>query len=72
MFPVARNTGGEHQGVPAFTVHPAGAVPDLSQSMSADEIPAAGALADQGRPIIDPARDMKTEESGGAGPSISH
>jgi len=66
LFAVALDAIGEQHGVRAFSVHPGGVVTDLSRFMSADELRTAGAIDDQGRPIIDPARNLKTPEQGAA------
>jgi|SRR5664280_23771 len=66
LFAVALDGLGEPNGIRAFSVHPGGVVTDLTKYMSSDEIRAAGAIDDQGRPIIDPARNMKTPEQGAA------
>jgi NAD(P)-dependent dehydrogenase (short-subunit alcohol dehydrogenase family) len=66
LFAVALDALGEPHGVRAFSVHPGGVVTNLTQYMSTEEIRAAGAIDDQGRPIIDPARNLKTAEQGAA------
>jgi NAD(P)-dependent dehydrogenase (short-subunit alcohol dehydrogenase family) len=66
LFAVAVDAIGEAQRVRAFAVHPGGVVTDLTRFMSPQQLRAAGAVDDQGRPIIDPARNMKTPEQGAA------
>ena len=66
LFAVALDAMGQQHGVRAFAVHPGGVVTDLYRYMSADELRAAGATDDQGRPRIDPARNWKTAEQGAA------
>ena len=51
-------------GVGAFSVHPGGVITDLTRYMSPDEIRASGFIDEQGCPIIDPTRNMKTAEQG--------
>jgi hypothetical protein len=41
-------------------------ITDLTRYMLADEIRASGFIDEQGRPISDPARNMKTAEQGAA------
>jgi hypothetical protein len=52
--------------VGAFSVHPGDVITDLTRYMLADEIRASGFIDEQGRPISDPARNMKTAEQGAA------
>jgi NAD(P)-dependent dehydrogenase (short-subunit alcohol dehydrogenase family) len=66
LFAVALDALGEQHGVRAFSLHPGGVVSDLVRYMSADAIRATGFVDDKGRPIIDPARNMKTAEQGAA------
>ena len=54
-------------GIRAFVVHPGGIVETgLAKYISQDELRAASALDDKGRPVIDPSRDLKTPEQGAA------
>jgi hypothetical protein len=54
-------------GIRAFAVHPGGIVAtDLAKYISHDELRASGAVDDQGKPVIDPSRDLKTPEQGAA------
>jgi NAD(P)-dependent dehydrogenase (short-subunit alcohol dehydrogenase family) len=66
LFAVGLDTLGEPDGIRAFSVHPGGVVTDLIRYMSTAEVRAYGVLDEQGRPIIDPARNMKTPEQGAA------
>jgi NAD(P)-dependent dehydrogenase (short-subunit alcohol dehydrogenase family) len=67
LFALSLDAMGAAQGVRAFSVHPGGILmTGLSRSMSAEEIRATGYVDDDGRPIIDPARSMKTVEQGAA------
>lgn len=66
LFPLALDTRGAAHGVRAFSVHPGGIITDLAKYMSPEEIRATGHVDDQGRPIIDPSRGMKTVEQGAA------
>jgi NAD(P)-dependent dehydrogenase (short-subunit alcohol dehydrogenase family) len=66
LFAITLDAIGEPHGVGAFSVHPGGVITDVTRYMSADEIRASGFIDEQGRPIIDPARNMKTAEQGAA------
>lgn len=67
LFAVALDARGESHGVHAFAVHPGGIVTTgLSRYMSPAEIRATGFVDDEGNPVIDPARSMKTVEQGAA------
>lgn len=66
LFAVSLDTAGKPQGIRAFSVHPGGVVTDLIRNMSTEEVRAYGVLDEHGRPIIDPARNMKTPEQGAA------
>jgi NAD(P)-dependent dehydrogenase (short-subunit alcohol dehydrogenase family) len=66
LFAVALDAMAQRQGVRAFSVHPGGVVTDLSRYMSAEDLRAYGAVDEQGRPLIDPARNLKTPEQGAA------
>ena len=66
LFAVALDAIGERDGIRAFSVHPGGVVTDLIRYMSTEEVRAYGVLDEHGRPIIDPARNMKTPEQGAA------
>ena len=66
LFALALDAIGERDGVRAFSVHPGGVITDLIRYMSTEELRAYGVVDDHGRPIIDPARNMKTPEQGAA------
>jgi NAD(P)-dependent dehydrogenase (short-subunit alcohol dehydrogenase family) len=67
LFAVSLDTRGEAHGVRAFSVHPGGILmTGLSRHMSSEEIRATGYADDEGQPILDPARSMKTVEQGAA------
>jgi NAD(P)-dependent dehydrogenase (short-subunit alcohol dehydrogenase family) len=66
LFAVSLDTIGEADGIRAFSVHPGGVITDLIRYMSTAEVRAYGVLDERGRPIIDPARNMKTPEQGAA------
>ena len=66
LFAVSLDMFGEPHGIRAFSVHPGGVISDLVRYMSAEELRAYGVLDEQGRPIIDPAKNKKTPEQGAA------
>lgn len=66
LFAVALDDIGQRDGIRAFSVHPGGVITDLIRYMSTDEVRASSMLDEHGRPIIDPARNMKTPEQGAA------
>ena len=58
---------GQAHGVRAFAVHPGGIVDtQLAQHLSREELRSAGAVDDQGRPLIDPDRGYKSVAQGAA------
>jgi len=66
LFAVGLDVIGEPDGIRAFSVHPGGVITDLIRYMSREEVRAYGVLDENGRPIIDPAHNMKTPEQGAA------
>ncbi|MFE0515093.1 oxidoreductase, partial [Streptomyces sp. NPDC058964] len=67
LFAVELDRRGRAEGVRAFSVHP-GTIIDtgLAKHVSAETIRAAGAVDDRGRPVLDPARQLKTVPQGAA------
>ncbi|MGW2744030.1 oxidoreductase [Streptomyces sp. NPDC001450] len=67
LLAVELDRRGRAEGVRAFSVHP-GMIVDtgLAKHLSEETLRAAGALDDEGRPVRDPARQMKTAEQGAA------
>jgi NAD(P)-dependent dehydrogenase (short-subunit alcohol dehydrogenase family) len=67
LFAVECDKRYANNGIRAFAVHPGGIVATgLAKYMSQDELRAAGALDEKGKPVIDPSRDLKTREQGAA------
>jgi NAD(P)-dependent dehydrogenase (short-subunit alcohol dehydrogenase family) len=66
LFAVGLDDIGQSDGIRAFSVHPGGVVTDLIRYMTTEEVRAYGVLDEHARPIIDPARNMKTPEQGAA------
>ncbi|MFI9646460.1 oxidoreductase [Streptomyces sp. NPDC052040] len=67
LFAVELDRRGRAEGVRAFAVHP-GTIVDtgLARHLSTEVIRAAGALDDEGRPVRDPARQLKNAAQGAA------
>ncbi len=66
LFAVALDALGEPHGVRAFAVHPGGIMTDLGKYLSPEELRATGHVDNEGRPVIDPSRNMKTVEQAAA------
>jgi len=66
LFAVALDARGQRDGVRAFSVHPGGVITDLTKYMSKEALAKSGHLDAEGRPIIDPERNMKSPEQGAA------
>jgi NAD(P)-dependent dehydrogenase (short-subunit alcohol dehydrogenase family) len=66
LFALKLDALGEEHDVRAFSVHPGAILTGLSKHMSQEQLRAQGAIDDQGRPISDPARGMKSVEQGAA------
>ncbi|MYW47849.1 SDR family NAD(P)-dependent oxidoreductase [Streptomyces sp. SID161] len=67
LFAVELDRRGRAAGVRAFSVHP-GMIVDtgLARHLPVEALRAAGAVDDEGRPVRDPARQLKTAEQGAA------
>ncbi|MGC1301843.1 MAG: oxidoreductase [Caulobacteraceae bacterium] len=66
LFAIGLDRRGETHGVRAVSLHPGAILTPLARHMSQDLIRTAGAIDDEGRPVIDPANDRKTVEQGAA------
>lgn len=66
LFALELDRLGERHGVRAFSVHPGSVLGPLARHLTDAEIDTFGARDDEGRPVIDPERDMKTQEQGAA------
>ncbi|MEU6548898.1 oxidoreductase [Streptomyces sp. NPDC046915] len=67
LFAAELDRRGRSQGVRAFSVHPGRIVgTGLAKYLAEDALAAAGAVDAEGRPVRDPARQMKTIEQGAA------
>jgi NAD(P)-dependent dehydrogenase (short-subunit alcohol dehydrogenase family) len=66
LFALKLDALGKSYGIRAFSLHPGGILTNLAKHMSPEQIRAQGAIDDEGRPVIDPARGMKNVEQGAA------
>lgn len=66
LFAVALDARGREHGVRAFSLHPGGIVTGLVQHLSRDDLRWFGSIDEQGEPVIDPARDLKSIPQGAA------
>lgn len=66
LFAVSLDARGLERSVRAFAVHPGSTLGPLARHLSREETDMFGALNEDGTPVIDPARDMKTPEQGAA------
>ena len=66
LFAVAVDARGINHGVRAFSVHPGSVLGPLARHLSREEIDSFGAIDNNGQPVIDPDRDMKTPQQGAA------
>jgi NAD(P)-dependent dehydrogenase (short-subunit alcohol dehydrogenase family) len=67
LFALALDERGKAEGVRAFSLHPGSIVgTDLKRYLSAEELQKAGVIDENGKSIIDPAKNLKTIEQGAA------
>ena len=66
LFAVGLDKRGQGDGVRAFSVHPGGIITDLSKYMPKEALAKSGYLDADGKPIIDPERNMKSPAQGAA------
>ncbi len=66
LFAVGLDSRGQGDGVRAFSVHPGGIITDLSKYMPKEALAKSGYLDAEGKPIIDPERNMKSPTQGAA------
>ncbi|HEY4335816.1 MAG TPA: oxidoreductase [Puia sp.] len=67
LFAVKLDDIGRSAGIRAFSLHPGSIVgTDLSRYISQEDLRKAGVLDEQNKPILDPARGLKTIEQGAA------
>lgn len=66
LFAVALDSIGQRHGVRSFAVHPGAIITPLVRHMARAELEAGGIIDADGRPVIDPANNMKTPAQGAA------
>jgi len=66
LFAVELDACGKADGVRAFAVHPGGIMTNLGRYTPAEHLRAFDIIDDEGRPVVDPARDRKSPEQGAA------
>jgi len=66
LFAVELDKRGVLDGIRAFSLHPGQVLTNLARHLSAEEIAGFDALDDEGKPIVDPDKGMKTAEQGAA------
>ncbi|MDB6000823.1 MAG: short chain dehydrogenase family protein [Rhizobacter sp.] len=67
LFAVGLDERGKDHGVRAFSLHPGSIVStDLKRYLSEEELRTAGVIDENGQPILDPSRNLKTAEQGAA------
>ncbi|MBM7569066.1 oxidoreductase [Paenibacillus sacheonensis] len=67
LFAVALDKRGQADGVRAFSLHPGSIVgTGLEKHLSEEELRAAGVIDEHGRPVLDPAKNLKTIGQGAA------
>ncbi|WP_315074661.1 oxidoreductase [uncultured Clostridium sp.] len=67
LFSVSIDERGKDEGIRAFSLHPGSIVnTGLSRHMSQEQLRATGVIDNEGKPILDLSRNMKTVEQGAA------
>lgn len=67
LFALALDERGKAEGMRAFSLHPGSIVStNLKRYLSDEELRAAGVIDETGKPILDPAKALKTAEQGAA------
>ncbi|SEM41572.1 NAD(P)-dependent dehydrogenase, short-chain alcohol dehydrogenase family [Luteibacter sp. UNCMF331Sha3.1] len=64
LFAIGLDRRGSEHGVRAFAVHPGAIVTDLARHMSQDDLRARGAIDDEGRPVVDLSKGLKSVAQG--------
>lgn len=65
LFAIALDERGKADGVRAFSLHPGSILgTGLEKHLSTEELRAAGVIDENGKPILDPTRNLKTVEQG--------
>ena len=66
LFSIELDRRGVEEGIRAFSLHPGQVLTNLARHLSEEEIAIFDALDENGRPIVDPDKGMKTPEQGAA------
>lgn len=66
LFAVKLDQLGQPYGIRAFALHPGGIVTELARHLSKQELVATGFVREDGTPVFDPSRDMKSPPQGAA------
>lgn len=66
LFAVELDRRGREHGVRAFALHPGGIITGLARHVDVEQLRKSGFVDEQGEPVIDPARDMKSVPQGAA------
>jgi NAD(P)-dependent dehydrogenase (short-subunit alcohol dehydrogenase family) len=66
LFAVELDRRGAQEGIRAFSLHPGQVLTNLARHLSEEEIAGFDALDENGRPIVNPDKGMKTPEQGAA------
>jgi len=66
LFALELDRAGHDSGVRAFSVHPGGIITELTKFMSKEDLANSGHFDAEGKPIIDPERNMKSPAQGAA------
>ncbi|RED52628.1 oxidoreductase [Cohnella lupini] len=67
LFSVALDKRGQADGVRTFSLHPGSIVgTGLEKHLSMEELQAAGVIDENGQPVLDPTKNLKTVEQGAA------
>jgi NAD(P)-dependent dehydrogenase (short-subunit alcohol dehydrogenase family) len=66
LFAVGLHAREKENGVRAYSLHPGSIVTELARNFTNEQLRAFGVIDENGRPIIDPSRQLKTVEQGAA------
>jgi NAD(P)-dependent dehydrogenase (short-subunit alcohol dehydrogenase family) len=66
LFAVAADALGKAEGIRAFALHPGSILTGLAKHLSREELELAGVVDSEGRPVLDPARNLKSPAQGAA------
>ncbi|AWS43857.1 oxidoreductase [Streptosporangium sp. 'caverna'] len=66
LFAVELDRRGRDHGIRAFALHPGAIVTPLARHTSTEDLRRMGVIGEDGEPVIDPSRNLKTPEQGAA------